>query len=107
MKTMNFNAKAQRREERKDFRSVRDTGGNHGHMPVAPPFWSAVAKRSDDTAPGRTRACRTKGTLRARESGVALRFPPQSKIVLSCAGAFVQFLAPFATLRLCVPSGYA
>jgi hypothetical protein len=43
-------------------------------------FWSAPAERSGDGALVRTGRERTKETLRPGESGVAPRFPPQSKI---------------------------
>jgi len=43
--------------------------------------WSAVAERSGDTAFARARAKRTDERIRPHESGVALRFPPQSRIV--------------------------
>jgi hypothetical protein len=42
--------------------------------------WTAVAKRSGDTAFGRTSGVRTNYIFRAYESGVALRFPPHSKM---------------------------
>jgi hypothetical protein len=46
----------------------------HGRSAMS---WSAVAERSDDTAfGGRTAAKLAKSQV--RESGVALRFPPQS-----------------------------
>jgi RND family efflux transporter MFP subunit len=41
-------------------------------------FWSAVAERSDDTAFGRRQSAQ-KWKIAPRESGVALRLPPQSK----------------------------
>jgi hypothetical protein len=41
--------------------------------------WTAVAKRSGDTAFARAENKRTFRDSRPRESGVALRFPPQSK----------------------------
>jgi hypothetical protein len=43
--------------------------------------WTAVARRSRDTAFVRRDSLRTDGTFRACESGVALRFPPQSKTI--------------------------
>jgi hypothetical protein len=42
-------------------------------------LWTAVAKRSGDTAFAREGVERTKEDFRPHESGVALRFPPQSK----------------------------
>jgi hypothetical protein len=48
-------------------------------------FWTAVAKRSGDTAFERAGRERVIKNLFSRESGVALRFPPQSKIC--CCGA--------------------
>jgi hypothetical protein len=44
----------------------------------APASWSAVAERSGDTAFGRTGDFGPIQDFRACESGVALRFPPQS-----------------------------
>ena len=44
--------------------------------------WTAPAKRSDDGAFGRTAGKRGNKSLRAHESGVALRFPPQSMMRL-------------------------
>jgi hypothetical protein len=41
--------------------------------------WSAVAERSGDTAFGRMENLRARNDFCALESGVALRFPPQSK----------------------------
>ena len=41
--------------------------------------WSAVAERSGDTAFARTEPVEMFLGCRALESGVALRFPPQSK----------------------------
>jgi hypothetical protein len=41
--------------------------------------WTAVAERSGDTAFARTKHFRVENNPRAVESGVALRFPPQSK----------------------------
>jgi hypothetical protein len=41
--------------------------------------WTAVAERSGDTAFARKKISRTHHHHRAHESGVALRFPPQSK----------------------------
>jgi cytochrome c peroxidase len=54
-------------------------------------IWTAVAERSGDTAFGRTGSCRSSENLRTRESGVALRFPPQPKI----AGWLATFLCSF------------
>jgi hypothetical protein len=45
----------------------------------APASWTAVAERSGDTAFVRTGRERTIDDFLPRESGVALRFPPQSK----------------------------
>ena len=41
--------------------------------------WSAVAERSGDTAFARTENFQVENNFRAVKSGVALRFPPQSK----------------------------
>jgi hypothetical protein len=41
-------------------------------------FWTAVAKRSDDTAFARTMILFKNKSPLPHESGVALRFPPQS-----------------------------
>jgi hypothetical protein len=46
--------------------------------------WSAVAERSGDTAFARANAKRTDESFRPHESGVALRFPPQS-MTFGCA----------------------
>jgi hypothetical protein len=43
-------------------------------------FWTAVAKRSGDTA-FESKAVSFRGESRVITSGVALRFPPQSKII--------------------------
>jgi hypothetical protein len=43
-------------------------------------FWTALAEQSGDSAFERTEALLRLTTFRAGESGVALRFPPQSKI---------------------------
>jgi hypothetical protein len=42
-------------------------------------FWTAPAERSGDGAFARAEIERTNESLRPHESGVALRFPPQSK----------------------------
>jgi hypothetical protein len=46
---------------------------------LAPASWTAVAKRSGDTAFARAGRERTFDDFRPRQSGGALRFPPQSK----------------------------
>ena len=48
--------------------------------PVPSGFWTAVAERSDDTAFERKAGAGCEDARRAGESGVALRFPPQSKM---------------------------
>jgi hypothetical protein len=54
-------------------------------------FWSAVAERSGDTAFARTGGKQTGEIFRQHQSGVALRFPPQSKNLIAarprCASA--------------------
>ena len=53
-----------------------------GILASRPTSWTAVARRSRDTAFERAKRVRVKTNCRACESGVALRFPPQSKTVL-------------------------
>jgi hypothetical protein len=48
---------------------------------IAARFWTAVAERSGDTALGRTGEFQSIRDGRAHENGVALRFPPQSKML--------------------------
>jgi hypothetical protein len=57
-----------------------------GPSAVAPASWSAPAERSGDGAFARTRRQRTTNNCRPLESGVALRFPPQSKPLRAHAG---------------------
>jgi hypothetical protein len=47
----------------------------------APDVWTALAERSGDSAFERTEARLDSTTSRPCESGVALRLPPQSKII--------------------------
>ena len=61
--------------------------------------WTAVAERSGDTAFGRTKISRIQDDPRACESGVALRFPPQSMtrwVAESSPGNFEPLLKCFA-----------
>jgi len=50
--------------------------------------WSAPAKQHDDGAFERLMTLGTSHPLRACESGVALRFPPQSKMTFVFIGRF-------------------
>jgi hypothetical protein len=50
-------------------------------------IWTAVAERSGDTAFARAGGEQVNENLRPYESGVALRFPPQSKTVLAAQPA--------------------
>jgi hypothetical protein len=60
----------------KKFCSREWTGQRSNHAIAS---WTAVAECSGDTAFVRARRERTIDSFRPRESGVALRFPPQSK----------------------------
>jgi hypothetical protein len=66
-----FSAPQSRRFARFDNHPVKRTAS-----------WTAVAERSGDTAFARKKISRTHHHHRAHESGVALRFPPQSKTYL-------------------------
>ena len=66
--------------------AVQDASRTRGQPPFAPASWSAPAERSDDGAFARTRRQRTTNNCRPLESGVALRFPPQSKTLRAHAG---------------------
>jgi hypothetical protein len=72
----------------KKFKALNKCSGEAEHARVSlGASWSAVAERSGDTAFGRTKNFRVENNFSAVESGVALRFPPQSKT--SQAGAAV------------------
>jgi hypothetical protein len=66
-------------------------------------FWTAVAKRSGDTAFARVRAKRTDRSFRPHEGGVALRFPPHS-MTFGCGAARCVFAltAVLGLMTLCV-----
>ena len=65
---------------------LQNSSRARGPSAVAPAFWSAPAERSGDGAFARTRRQRTTNNCRPLESGVALRFPPQSKTLRAHAG---------------------
>ena len=58
-------------------------------------IWSAVAERSGDTAFGREQHVNPEAVSR-RQSGVALRFPPQSKTLFTAHGEGAQRLESHA-----------
>ena len=66
--------------------------------------WTAVAERGGDTAVGRTENSRIEKHLRAHESGVALRLPPQSKMLawfaILLGSLFAVFQVSAATLQI-------
>ena len=62
-----------------EIRMTNDERNSGGGLHLPGVSWTAVAERSGDTAFGRMEESRGKNIFRAGESGVALRFPPQSK----------------------------
>jgi hypothetical protein len=64
--------------KRGHVRTLRDTPQNSTRLAIPTTSWTAPAKRSGDGAFARTREPRAFECHHPHESGVALRFPPQS-----------------------------